>query len=156
MRKEFGRVINELAKKDEKILLLVGDLGYEIFDEFKKNFPKRYFNLGICEQTMISMSAGMALEGFKPYLFTITPFFERAFEQIKLDVVQQKQNVKLVGYADYPHAGPTHKELNWKILGQALDGLCCYFPKNSIETKEVLIQSYVHKHPSFISLKKEK
>ena len=115
MRRAFGKFINELAKKDKKIILIVGDIGYGIFDDFRKNHPKRFFNLGICEQSIISAASGMALEGLKPWVYTITPFLiERPFEQIKLDINQQKVNVKLVGYADYPTLGPTHSELNAK------------------------------------------
>ena len=115
MRRRFGKIINELAKKDDKIVLIVGDIGYGIFDDFRKNFPKKFFNLGICEQSMISFSSGLALEGLKPWVYTITPFLiERPFEQIKLDIDQQNVNVKLVGYADYPELGPSHKEIDGK------------------------------------------
>ena len=113
MRRRFGKVINELARKDEKIVLIVGDIGYGVFDDFRKEHPEKFFNLGICEQSIISVSSGMSLEGLKPWVYTITPFLiERPFEQIKLDIDQQNVNVKLVGYADYPTLGPTHTELN--------------------------------------------
>ena len=80
MRRRFGKIINELAKKDEKIMLIVGDIGYGIFDDFRAAHPKRFFNLGICEQSIISFSSGMALEGLKPWVYTITPFLiERPF-----------------------------------------------------------------------------
>ena len=101
MRRSFGKIINELAKKDDKIVLIVGDIGYGIFDEFRKQHPKKFFNLGICEQSIISVSSGMALEGLKPWVYTITPFLiERPFEQIKLDIDQQNVNVKLFGYSN--------------------------------------------------------
>ena len=117
MRRKFGKLINDLAKKDKKVILLVGDIGYGIFDEFRKNFPSRFLNLGICEQSIISVASGMALEGYKPWVYTITPFLiERPFEQIKLDIDQQNVNVKLVGFADYPTLGPTHRELNGKKM----------------------------------------
>ena len=56
MRRCFGKVINELAKKDDKIVLIVGDIGYGVFDNFRKDNPKKFFNLGICEQSMISFA----------------------------------------------------------------------------------------------------
>ena len=113
MRRKFGSIIKELADKDPKIVLIVGDIGYGIFDEFRKKHPKRFFNLGICEQSIIGTASGMALEGLKPWVYTITPFLiERPFEQVKLDIDQQNANVKLVGFADYPTLGPTHSELN--------------------------------------------
>ena len=117
MRRKFEKIINELAKKDKKIILLVGDIGFGIFDDFRKNHPNRFINMGICEQSLIgTASGGMALEGLKPWVYTITPFLiERPFEQIKLDIDQQNVNVNLVGFADYPSLGPTHSELNAKI-----------------------------------------
>ena len=112
MRRKFGRMINDLAKKDKKIVLIVGDIGYGIFDDFRKNHPDRFYNMGICEQSIIGFASGMALENMKPWVYTITPFLiERPFEQVKLDINQQKANVKLVGYADYPSLGPTHSEI---------------------------------------------
>ena len=109
MRRAFGEWIAEQAKKDDTIILICGDFGYGIVDEFKQLFPERYFNFGVCEQSMVSAAAGLALSGLKPYVYTITPFLvERAFEQVKIDVNLNNANVKLIGYDDYPNQGPTH------------------------------------------------
>ena len=157
MRRKFGKIINELANKDNKIVLLVGDIGYGIFDDFRKNHPKKFFNMGICEQSLIGVAAGMSLEGLKPWVYTITPFLiERPFEQIKLDIDQQKANVKLVGFADYPSLGPTHKELNAKKLVKLLKNIKSFFPKDSLETEKNILDSYKIKGPTFISLKSDK
>ncbi len=157
MRRVFGKIINDLAKKDKKIVLIVGDIGFGIFDEFRRDNPKRFFNLGICEQSIIGAASGMALEGLKPWVYTITPFLiERPFEQIKLDIDQQNVNVKLVGFADYPTLGPTHSELDAKKLSSLLKNTKSFFPKNSDETKISVINSYKNKGPNFISLKIDK
>ena len=157
MRRKFGKIINELAKKDKKLVLLVGDIGYGIFDDFRKNHRERFFNLGICEQSIISAAAGMALEGLKPWVYTITPFLiERPFEQIKLDIDQQKTNVKLVGFADYPNLGPTHKELDAKKLMKLFSNISSYYPKNSSETKKYVKSINNKKGPCFLSLKTDK
>ena len=66
MRRTFGKIITELADKDEKIYVLVGDIGYRVFDEFREKHPDRFINMGICEQSIISVSSGMALEGLNP------------------------------------------------------------------------------------------
>ena len=157
MRRIFGKLINELAKKDKKIVLLVGDIGYSIFDDFRKENPKRFFNLGICEQSLISAASGMSLEGLKPWVYTITPFLiERPFEQIKLDINQQKANVKLVGFADYPELGPTHTETNAKKIMGLFKNIKPFFPKNSKETEKAINNSYKNTGPNFISLKTDK
>ena len=154
MRRKFGKLINILAKKDKKIVLLVGDIGYGIFDDFRKDHPKRFFNLGICEQSLIGAASGMALEGLKPWVYTITPFLiERPFEQIKLDIDQQKVNVNLVGFADYPTLGPTHSELDAKKLMSLCKNIESFFPKDSLETEKFVLKSYKNKGPNFISLK---
>ena len=155
MRHEFGKVMVELAEQDDKIIILVGDIGHGIFDAFKEKFPNRFFNFGICEQSIISAASGMALEGLKPYVFTITPFLiERPFEQVKLDIDQQNVNVKLIGYADYPTQGPTHAEINAMELMKLFNNIVSYFPKDSQETRKALIESYNSVKPAFISLKK--
>tara|TARA_B100000945_G_scaffold316623_1_gene317891 strand:+ start:531 stop:1022 length:492 start_codon:yes stop_codon:yes gene_type:complete len=157
MRRKFGKIINELAKKDKKIILLVGDIGYGIFDDFRKNYPDRFFNLGVCEQSLIGAASGMSLEGLKPWVYTITPFLiERPFEQIKLDINQQNANVKLIGFADYPKLGPTHSETDGKKLMRLFKNINTYFPKNSLETEKAVLESYKKYGPSFISLKTDK
>ena len=156
MRRTFGKVISELADRDEKIYVLVGDIGYQVFDEFREKHPDRFINIGICEQSMIGVSAGMALEGLKPWVYTITPFLiERPFEQIKLDIDQQNVNVKLVGFADYPHLGPTHTELNGKEMMKLFTNITSFFPRDGEETREMTYQAYKKKSPTFISLKSD-
>ena len=156
MRRRFGKVINELAKKDDKIVLIVGDIGYKIFDEFRKTHPKKFFNFGVCEQSMIGAASGMALEGLKPWVYTITPFLiERPFEQVKLDIDQQNVNVKLVGFADYPTLGTSHAELNSEKLMELYKNIDSFIPKNSDETETAVYQSYKKDGPSFISLKRD-
>ena len=154
MRRIFGNTLAELAKKDKKIVLIVGDIGYGVFDNFREKYPDRFFNMGICEQSIISVASGMAIEGMKPWVYTITPFLiERPFEQIKLDINQQNVNVNLVGFADYPTLGPTHSELNAKKLMSLFKNIRCFYPTTSNETKLAAIKSSKIKSPCFISLK---
>ena len=156
MRRRFGKVITELADRDESIIVLVGDIGYRVFDEFREKHPDRFINLGICEQSMIGVSAGMALEGLKPWVYTITPFLiERPFEQVKLDIDQQNANVKLVGFADYPTLGPSHAELNGEKLMQLFTNITSLFPKNGDETQSIVYEAYEKNGPAFISLRSD-
>jgi transketolase len=156
MRRCFGKIITELAERDDKIYVLVGDIGYRIFDEFRDKYPDRFINMGICEQSMIGVSAGMALEGLKPWVYTITPFLiERPFEQVKLDIDQQNVNVKLVGFSDYPKLGPTHTELNGEKMMQLFNNINSYFPKNGDETYQFVNEAYDNNGPAFISLKSD-
>ncbi len=155
MRREFGKVLAALAERDNKIYLLTGDYESGV-QPFIKNFPDRYFNIGTCEQSMISMAAGMAIEGLKPVVYTITPFLiERPFEQVKVGIDQQNLPVILVGYDDYPTQGPTHAALAPKKMAEMFKNIKSYFPKNSAETKEALIQAYNSNGPAFIALKRD-
>ena len=156
MRRRFGKVITELAGRDENIIVLVVDIGYRVFDEFREKHPDRFINLGICEQSMIGVSAGMALEGLKPWVYTITPFLiERPFEQVKLDIDQQNVNVKLVGFAVYSTLGPTHTELNGEKLMQLFTNITPLFPKDGDETESMVYEAYQKTGPAFISLKSD-
>ena len=155
MRKTFKDILIELAEKDYSVVFLTGDLGFE-FNDFKDRFPNRYFNFGVCEQSMISAAAGMALEGLKPYVYSITPFLlERPFEQVKIDIDQQCTNFKLVGYADYPDMGPTHAELDWETIGKMLKNTKCFFPVGGEkEARKAILDAYEYEGPAIISLKK--
>ena len=158
LRKPFGKILISLADVDDKIVLLIGDNGYGIFDEFVRKYPDRFFNLGLREQSMVGVAAGMALSGLKPYVYTITPFLvERAFEQVKLDIDQQNVNVKLVGYADYPDQGPTHTEVLTKdICDKIFVNIRTFAPKTEGEVVDAVMLSYTQKFPTFISLKRLK
>lgn len=85
-------------KNDEKMALLAGDMGFSVLDDFFDNHPKRAFNIGICEQATMSMSAGMYLAGLKPIVYSQIPFLiMRAYEQIRYDLNEHSMNVKLIG-----------------------------------------------------------
>jgi len=156
LRRRFGKIITELADTDEKIYLIVGDIGYRVFDEFREKHRDRFINMGICEQSIIGVSAGMAIEGLKPWVYTITPFLiERPFEQVKLDIDQQNVNVKLVGFSDYPTLGPTHSELNGEKMMKLFKNITSFFPKDGGETQKAIYQSYKKRGPAFISLKSD-
>lgn len=153
MRRQFGKTIVKLAAKDSKIVLLIGDV-YQEMDEFVKRFPDRFFNIGLCEQSMISIAAGMAIEGLRPVVYTLTPFLiERPFEQIKIDIDEQNLPCLLIGYDSYPTHGPTHRPLNAEGLIGLLKNTVGYFPRSAEETEKAMIEAYLMKSPSVICLK---
>jgi len=155
MRRAFGKTIVKLAEKDPNIILISGDVEQEM-DEYKDRWPDRYINAGLCEQTMISMAAGMAAEGLRPVVYSITPFLiERPFEQIKIDIDEQCLPVMLVGNSDYPTHGPTHRPLNAEGLVGLFKNIMGYFPRNLFETEKAMLDAYLMKKPSIICIKKE-
>ena len=112
MRKAFAQSLSRELMENEFSALLLGDIGVHAFRESFEKFPERVYNIGILEQSMVSLAAGMALEGFIPTIHTIAPFVvERAFEQIKVDFGYQKLPGNLVtvgGSVDYAALGCTH------------------------------------------------
>ena len=155
MRKAFGETLVKLGKKDPNLFLLTGDVEQEM-TEFKNLFPDRFYNVGLCEQTMIGMAAGMCLEGLRPIVYSITPFLlERPFEQIKIDIDEQNLPVILIGYADYPTHGPTHRPLNAEALVKCFKNIVSFFPRDRKETEKFMIEAYLLKKPAIICLKKD-
>lgn len=155
MRKAFGKTIVDLGKKDPNLFLLTGDVVQEM-DEFKKLYPDRFYNVGLCEQTMISMAAGMCLEGARPVVYSITPFLlERPFEQIKIDIDEQCLPVIMIGFADYPTHGPTHRPLNAEGMSKLFKNIVSFFPRNAEETERSMIEAYLLRKPALICLKKD-
>ena len=156
MRRTFGSTLVTLARKDPRIVLLIADVAQEM-EAFIKEFPNRFFNVGLAEQTMIGMAAGMAIEGLRPIVYTLTPFLiERPFEQVKLDIDEQNLPVMLVGNADYPTHGPTHRPLNAEGLVGLLKNTVGYFPHNSAETEKAMLDAYLMARPAVICLKNDK
>lgn len=111
-RKKIVDSIIPYARENKKIILLVCDMGFGVTDNFKKEFPKRIFNMGIMEQGTVGIAAGMAMTGLIPVVYSIVNFIVfRAFEQIRNDVILQNLNVKFIstGVNNYfKFLGPSH------------------------------------------------
>lgn len=96
-RKQIVDSLIPYAKRDDRIILLVCDMGFGVTDTFKKAFPDRIFNVGIIEQGIVGIAAGMATTGLIPVVYSIVNFIAfRALEQIRNDVVMQDLNVKFI------------------------------------------------------------
>jgi len=155
MRRELDNFFCNIAKENDKIYILLGDVGFNEFKMFEKLYPDRIINCGLIEESMIGIAAGMALNGLEPWIYAITPFLiERPFEALKIDIDMNCANVKLIGYADYPTQGLTHQELDGRKLMSLFRNIKSYFPKNREETRQCLYEMYKTKKPCFISLKR--
>jgi len=113
MRKQFAKSVMEIMDKDERVVVLLGDIGVHAFKEVFEKYPKRCYNVGILEQSMVGMAAGLAMAGFIPIVHTIEPFLvDRAFEQIKIDFGYQELKGNIVGVDvsnTAPNLGYTHQ-----------------------------------------------
>src|ERR1017187_964987 len=102
MRKAFPKTVLELMDKDERVVVLLGDIGVFAFRDVFAKYPTRCYNMGICEQTMVGMAAGLAMAGFIPIVHTISPFLvARAYEQIRDDFGFQNLKGTFVGVDVY-------------------------------------------------------
>lgn len=154
MRKAWGKALIELAERNPEIVVINGDVEQEVA-EFKRRWPDRILNLGICEQAITSFAAGLAAEGLRPIIYSITPFvLERPFEQIKIDIDEQNLPVLLVGYSDYPTHGPTHRPLDPRRLCGCFKHVRSYFPENAAEAYGAMHTAFATCGPAFVSLKR--
>lgn len=113
MRATFSRILTEAARRDPRILLLTGDHGYALFDEFRQNCPDQYVNCGVAEQNMVGVAAGLAKGGFRPVVYGLASFVPmRVLEQIKMDVCYEALPVVFVGDGAgvvYAQLGTSHQ-----------------------------------------------
>lgn len=142
LRKAFFNQMIELADNDDKIRILVGDLGYSFMETFKEKHPDKIINCGIIEQGMIGIASGMALGGLKPYVYSGSVFLlTRPYEQIRDDVCYNNLNVKLIGTGASGFLGFSH---NWtgteneEDLLKNLPNLKRLYPQNEVELKQAL------------------
>ena len=156
MRNAFIKEITQLAEEDERIVLLTGDLGYKIFDDFQKRFPKRFYNVGIAEANMIGMAAGLAHSGLKPYCYSIVPFATlRCLEQIRDDVCYNNKDVKIVGFGagyTYGFNGPTHHGIDDIGALRSIPNIIICSPASTEETSLVIRNTYEDNGPTYIRL----
>jgi transketolase len=112
MRDAFAQELLAAARRDERVVLLSGDIGNRMFDDFKSEYPARFFNCGVAEANMMSVAAGLAMSGMRPVVYTIAPFATtRCLEQIRVDVCYHRQPVVIVGVGgglSYASLGGTH------------------------------------------------
>ena len=141
MRNAYITTLYELARDNRDIMALVSDNGAIVYDKFRRDFPDQFINVGIAEQNLVSLAAGLAVCGKVPFAYTIAGFLTmRAFEQVRNDVCLQKTNVKLAGIGlgfVYSDLGPTHHSTEDIALMRALPGMTIFSPADPVEARNV-------------------
>jgi transketolase len=156
MRRKFQELLTEEMRTNDNIFLLVGDVGYKVFDHLREEFPQRVINPGAAEQLMIGMGVGFALEGKIPVCYSITPFvLYRPFEFIRNYLHYEQIPVKLVGSGrndDYGACGFSHYAYEDLEVLKALPNIEVYHPQSA---DEVDIKKFLYSDkPSYINLKR--
>lgn len=156
MRRQFVKTVEELFPIDEKLVLLLGDIGVFGFKNSFKNFSERIYNIGICEQSMISMAAGLAKEGLHTIVHSIAPFvIERCFEQLKDDVGYQNLPINVVSVGasyDYAALGCTHHCPGDVSLMKTIPGMNVIVPGSDRDLDILFRQVYAISNANYFRL----
>jgi transketolase len=158
MRDAFFEGLAELAARDERVWALTGDLGIGLFDPVAQAAPGRVLNVGIAEQALVGMAAGLAYAGKVPFAYSIAPFItSRPNDQIRVDVAIPRANVKLVGVGGgvaYGYLGPTHHAIEDLALMRALPGMTVLAPGDPGEALRATRAAFALEGPVYLRLGK--
>lgn len=158
MRTNFINQLIDEARHNDKIFLLVGDLGYHVIEPFAEEFPDRFLNVGIAEQNMAGIAAGLAMTGYNVYFYSIGNFPTiRCLEQIRNDIAYHQANVKVVsvgaGYA-YGSLGATHQATEEIGALRVLPNMVVATPGDPLEARAITKISASYDGPMYIRLGK--
>ena len=156
MRNAFIRGLTEAAATDDRIVFLTGDLGFKLFDDFARRYPGRFMNVGVAEATMASVAAGLAIEGKKPFIYSIVPFATlRCYEQIRNDICYHEADVTVVGVGggySYGPNGPTHHALEDIAVMRVVPNMTVVCPGDPAETVAAVHALAKHRGPAYLRL----
>jgi transketolase len=156
VRGAFFQTLLDLAERDDRINLIVGDLGFGVVEPFIQKFPKRFLNVGVAEQNMTGMAAGMALTGKIVFTYSIANFpILRCLEQVRNDVCYHSANVKIVsiggGYS-YGPLGMTHHATEDIAILRALPEMVVVAPGDPVEVRAATRAIAAHRGPCYLRL----
>ena len=158
MRNSFIEELSKIALTDDKVFLIVGDLGFGVVEGFEEKFPDQFLNAGVAEQNMMGMAAGLASAGYKVFVYSIGNFPTfRCLEQIRNDVCYHSLNVTIVSIGaglSYGPLGYSHHAIDDIGIMRALPGMTIYSPADPIETKIALKASLSCDTPKYFRLGK--
>ncbi|MEM3265166.1 MAG: transketolase C-terminal domain-containing protein [Thermoplasmata archaeon] len=156
MRNAFVEVLSKQMSRDKNTILLSADLGWGSFDHIREKYSNQFFNVGLAEQAMIGISAGMAKMGKNVFAYSIIPFIlYRAFEQVRNDVCYPDLPVRLVGTGAglaYGEAGATHHPFEDLRISGALPNLVVLSPSDPEEVRVLFQKMQRIKHPTYMRL----
>ncbi|WP_413208122.1 transketolase family protein [Rhodospirillum sp. A1_3_36] len=159
MRNAFAEELTKLGQEDPRVVMLSGDIGNKLFDKFKAAQPDRFFNCGVAEQNMMGVAAGLAMNGLRPVVYTITPFVTtRCLEQIRTDVAYHDLPVTIVAVGaglSYAGLGPTHHACEDISFLRSIPSMCVIAPGDRWEVQAALRSSLSQDRPVYIRMGKK-
>lgn len=158
MRKMALDCVYKLSKLDDRVIFVGSDLGPGVLDKMKTEFPDRFFMEGVSEQYIVGMAAGLAMEGFIPYVNTIATFLtRRCYEQVAVDLCIHDLPVRLIangGGGVYAPLGPTHLAIEDIAIMRALPNMAVVAPCDADEMNRLMMSTLEWPHPIYIRLGK--
>ncbi len=158
MRNAFVGALTALAGRDERVVLLTGDLGFSVLEEFADSYPDRFYNAGVAEQNMMGMATGLAEAGFTPFVYSIATFASmRGYEFVRNGPVLHDLPVRIVGVGggfDYSTNGVTHYALEDVAIMRAQPGLRIAAPADPAHAVSALAAGAAHDGPVYFRLGK--
>lgn len=156
MRKEFSAAVERVARQDEKVVFITGDLGYNALENIVDILGPRFINAGVAEQNMVGMAAGLAYKGYKVFCYSIAPFMVyRCLEQFRNDVCLHKMPVFIVGNGGgygYGIMGSTHHAIEDLACLSSLQNVNTYIPAFADEVEPMLDQILAENRPAYLRL----
>jgi transketolase len=156
MRRQLVQTVERLMERDERVVLILGDIGVFGFRKAFEKYPSRVFNIGILEQAMIGFAAGLAKEGMIPIVHTIAPFLvERAFEQLKIDFGYQALGGNFISVGasyDYAELGCTHHCPADVPILRNIPNIQIVVPGAPAEFNTLFCKTYGDAHPTYYRL----
>ncbi|MFZ4395457.1 MAG: transketolase C-terminal domain-containing protein [Kiritimatiellia bacterium] len=156
MRKEFAAWMENHGVAHAEVVFITGDLGFMALENVQRALGKRFVNAGVSEQNMISLAAGMAEQGLKPFCYSIAPFIVfRPVEQIRLDVGLHNLNVKMIGNGGgygYGIMGATHHAIEDFAVLSALPNVRCFVPYSNEDVAGVCNAMQAFAGPAYLRL----
>jgi transketolase len=158
VRDAFFESLAELAARDERVWALTGDLGIGLFDPVAEAAPGRVMNLGIAEQALVGVAAGLSYAGKLPFAYSIAPFVtSRPHDQVRVDVAMAAANVKLVGVGggmSYGYLGPTHHAIEDLALMRSMPNMTVLTPGDPEEARRATLAAAAIDGPVYLRLGK--
>lgn len=158
MRTAFVETLTELMRKHRDIVTITPDMGYSVFEGIQKEFPKRFFNTGVTEQSTISLAAGLSMSGFKVFVYAQAIFMTlRCLEQVRLDVAYETANVKIIGTAGgfwLHQLGVSHFSLEDIGAMRLLPNMTILTPGDPYEAQWATRKAFAIKGPVYVRLAK--
>lgn len=159
MRNAFADELTKLGQEDPRVVMLSGDIGNRLFDEFKDAQPERFYNCGVAEQNMIGVATGLAMNGLRPVAYTITPFVTtRCLEQIRTDAAYHEVPVTVVSVGAglaYAGLGPTHHACEDIAFVRAIPNMIVVAPGDAWEVRAALRAIMAQDRPAYLRMGKK-